>query len=434
MKHVSNNLSGLVAAEDDQTLPKLQPIFHPYLLVTNVPVTIDAKGMRWTEAMWLKDLSRHVAYLGNLSLASPCRQGEPGVYDVHVSSLISPEKINHIDLPYTFSNVAALKAAPQNILLLWGALKKTLAVHYMVNNFPVPYGWLIVPMAKLLGRYKIIVIESAPWRFPYAKPFSKAKLVEYVFERVNRWCVNQSDFCLFTQADYKKQLLIRDQSKGYVIPASWIDESAILDASAAEKSWDKKFSLRPDRIRVLFAARLVEAKGVKVLLDAMQILADKGISSVELGIAGEGELLHLCESYAKKLLPTVHIKILGTREYGSDFFNLLKEYDAVVMPSLTDEQPRLPFDAYSQAVPVLASDTDGIRVCVKEGSSGRLVPPGDPERLSQLLVWAADNRAILRRMGIESLEIARGMTHWHMHYQRWGYLQHAMDQWLAKRR
>ena len=382
MKHVSNHSSNLVATEDVQAVPKLQPIFHPYLLVTNVPVTIDAQGVRWTEAMWLKDLSRHVAYLENFSLASPCRQGESGVHDVQFSSLIPAEKINHIDLPYTFSNLTALKAAPHNIRLLWGALKNTLAVHYMVNNFPLPYGWLIVPMAKLLGRFKIIVIESAPWRFPYAKSFSKAKLVEYVFERVNRWCVNQSDFCLFTQADYKKQLLNRDQSKGYVIPASWIDESAILDTVAAEKSWDEKFSLRPDRIRVLFAARLVEAKGVKVLLDAMRILADKGITSVELGIVGEGELLHLCESYAKSLLPAVHIKILATREYGSDFFNLLKEYDAIVMPSLTDEQPRLPYDAYSQAVPVLASDTDGIRVCVKEGSSGRLVPPGDPEQLA----------------------------------------------------
>jgi glycosyltransferase involved in cell wall biosynthesis len=75
-------------------------------------------------------------------------------------------------------------------------------------------------------------------------------------------------------------------------------------------------------------------------------------------------------------------------------------------------------DAYSQGVPVIASDTTGLRSCVYEGETGLLCAPGDPAILAQLLRYASNHREDLHRFGMNSLARARKMTHQGMHQTR----------------
>ncbi len=49
---------------------------------------------------------------------------------------------------------------------------------------------------------------------------------------------------------------------------------------------------------------------------------------------------------------SVRVSLLEPVSYGT-FLNLLRGFDAILVPSLSDEQPRPIFDAFSQAVPVL---------------------------------------------------------------------------------
>ena len=82
---------------------------------------------------------------------------------------------------------------------------------------------------------------------------------------------------------------------------------------------------------------------------------------------------------------------------------MIRRYDAMVVPSITDEQPRIVFDAYSLAVPVLDSDTPGLRSCVKSGEVGLFVPPNDVSSLSGLLKYAAEHRSELRQPAIANI-------------------------------
>jgi glycosyltransferase involved in cell wall biosynthesis len=104
--------------------------------------------------------------------------------------------------------------------------------------------------------------------------------------------------------------------------------------------------------------------------------------------------------------------------YDASFFAAIRQYHAVVVPSLTEEQPRIVFDAFSQAVPCLASDTSGLRQCIDEGVNGRLTRAGDAVAWADLLDWAARDRASLDRMGINALTAARALTHRQMHSDR----------------
>jgi glycosyltransferase involved in cell wall biosynthesis len=104
--------------------------------------------------------------------------------------------------------------------------------------------------------------------------------------------------------------------------------------------------------------------------------------------------------------------------YGLPFLNFLERYHAVVVPSLSDEQPRIVFDAMARAIPVLASKTDGLQFIIENNRTGRLIEPGDPAKLAQAIaLWAADP-AILRDLGMEALSRARGKTHRAMHAER----------------
>jgi glycosyltransferase involved in cell wall biosynthesis len=108
----------------------------------------------------------------------------------------------------------------------------------------------------------------------------------------------------------------------------------------------------------------------------------------------------------------------GLLPYGPPFFAMLREQDALLVPSLTDEQPRIVFDAFSQAVPVIAADTTGLRECVTEGKNGRFVPPGNAEALADAIAGASADRESLRTLGISSLDVARNLTHAQMHARR----------------
>jgi glycosyltransferase involved in cell wall biosynthesis len=103
------------------------------------------------------------------------------------------------------------------------------------------------------------------------------------------------------------------------------------------------------------------------------------------------------------------------------------------LPSLSDEQPRMAYEALSQAVPVIGSGTGGIREVVESGVSGRLSPPNDVDRLAESFIWAGRNRAELREMGLRGLTSVRQSTHKAMHRNRHELLLQALGgRWWAR--
>jgi glycosyltransferase involved in cell wall biosynthesis len=112
------------------------------------------------------------------------------------------------------------------------------------------------------------------------------------------------------------------------------------------------------------------------------------------------------------------IKYFYPIPYGTAFLTFLEKYHAVVVPSLSYEQPRIVFDAAARAVPIIASDTDGLRPQVQDNRTGRLVPPGDAEALANAMAGLIDNPAVLRGLAMEFLSSVRGKTHRAMHVER----------------
>ncbi len=415
----SLGLAELNSSIDDRTTPPLPPITQRYLLTIGVECYQDSQGRRYVDQLWHKDLLEHLKYLKQLVLASPCAFEEPLPGAMALDGDPAFAGVEFVDLPVATSYFQAILSLPATVRILWRAVKQAEVVHAGVAGSWIPLGWIVTPLARWHHKFYLIIVESAFWRSHPGLPSKPhTRLKSWFYEQLNRWCVNHADLAIFTQKEYQDSLLTRNLERGHIIHASWIDANSIVTERKANALWQEKSAPAQGKLQILYVGRLDPAKGIQVLLQAMQVLSQQQVS-VQLDILGAGDLLDMCEQVSHQVSDPVAINILGTVSYGSDLFQLVQNYHAIVIPSISDEQPRIVYDAYSQAVPVIASNTDGLRDCVESDVTGVLVPAGDEEALAAKLVWARNNLAALQKMGLASRQFAYSLTHQEMHRRRW---------------
>ena len=401
----------------------------PYLIVVEqqLPIYRSQGGQFLAGDLWQKDLVMHLEYIHHLMLASPCLQQEPPPDAKPVS--VDGSEFELVELPQQSSFLHALALMPVILYRLSQAVRRAEIVHSGIVGWPIPMGWVVAPIAVLLRKPLVIVVESAPWRLPQNLVAGwKRRTRALLQETLGRWVLRHADLVICTQGEYRRSLVGPQHSRAFVIPASWIEEKDILSDQQAVTSWEEKLSRSDARLNILFAGRLTPEKGVAVLLETVRQLRGESIP-VSLGILGDGPLRQECELAAFESTQHTVVKLLGTVPYGAPLFELIRGYDAVVVPSISDEQPRIVFDAFSQAVPIIASDTPGLHSCVRDGETGLLVTPNNVSVLAKIVKFAAAHRARLRELGMRSLLDARTMTHQEMHRRR----AELLDDMMARR-
>jgi colanic acid/amylovoran biosynthesis glycosyltransferase len=135
--------------------------------------------------------------------------------------------------------------------------------------------------------------------------------------------------------------------------------------------------------RIMFAGRLVEKKGVAVLLDALRRLPATGWT---LDIVGDGQLRAELTRRADGL-PVTFRGQLSRAELARSY---ARAEIAVVpsVPAASGDQDGLPvtlLEGMALGCAVVASDIAGIDAAVVHGESGLLVPPGDAAALAAAL-------------------------------------------------
>jgi glycosyltransferase involved in cell wall biosynthesis len=139
----------------------------------------------------------------------------------------------------------------------------------------------------------------------------------------------------------------------------------------------------------LFAGRLCEEKGVRVLLDAWSRLSPP----IPLKIAGDGPL-----GGGFSHIPGVEFLGAVSRERVRD---LMLHADFLVQPSLLFENCGLVIiEAFSAGLPCLVSGHGSFAELVEHGRTGLHFPPGDAAALAQRAVWLARNPGAREAMGL----------------------------------
>lgn len=161
-----------------------------------------------------------------------------------------------------------------------------------------------------------------------------------------------------------------------------------------------------DKIRILFTARMVEEKGVWVLVNAAELLRKEyegrvcfllcgGLSSNPKAIKEE-ELNDRCDGN--------YIQWLG---YRSDVPDLLRSSHIVAFPSYYREGvPKSLIEATAIGRPIVTTNSIGCKDTVEDGGNGFLVPIKDCKVLAERLKCLIDDRGLRVRMGKKSRKLA----------------------------
>lgn len=142
-----------------------------------------------------------------------------------------------------------------------------------------------------------------------------------------------------------------------------------------------QLGITSDQMVIGLFGRLEEQKGHRFLIEALpSILAAVGPAKVL--FVGDGALR---QQLQQQVLSAGLGDCVVFTGYRGDSMELMAMCDLVVLPSLYEGMPLVPIEAATLEKAVVATAVDGTREVIVDGLTGRLVPPGQPEALAQVI-------------------------------------------------
>jgi glycosyltransferase involved in cell wall biosynthesis len=167
--------------------------------------------------------------------------------------------------------------------------------------------------------------------------------------------------------------------------------------------------------RLLFTGRLVERKGVDVLLRALALLGEG--RDVRLAVVGDGPLrVHWTEQAAALGLGD-RVEFTGFVP-ASELTRRFDACDAFVLPAIEDAKGDVEglgvvlIEALLHSRPVIASASGGITDVVIDGRTGLLAPPGDAPALAAAIARLMDDPALAARLTEEGRAHVEAQFSW----------------------
>jgi len=165
----------------------------------------------------------------------------------------------------------------------------------------------------------------------------------------------------------------------------------------------------PSTLTVLFPGRPTLVKGSGVVARALpEILRRVPRARLVFTGGGADEFLGLVA------LPSElrsRVEFLGYLPYDS-LPQVYAGADLVIAPTYYDSFPIRILEALASAVPVVASSVGGIPESVRTGETGRLVPTGDSDALTEAVVDLLNDDVLRKRMGENGRRLVQEQFSW----------------------
>jgi phosphatidylinositol alpha-1,6-mannosyltransferase len=215
-----------------------------------------------------------------------------------------------------------------------------------------------------------------------------------------RWSARTAD--AVTAISSSTARLVRDTTgvEASVVPFA----AAVADEGLGAEGGETRSPLSAgpgEPVELLFVGRLVERKGVEVLVRALPSLLRE--RPVRLTIVGEGEWEPVIRAAIRDAGVEDRVRLTG---YVSrdELTTLYGTSDILVLPAVVDRKGDTEglgvvlLEALRRGRPVVASRVGGIPDIVEHGQTGWLVPPGDSEALAATILGVVRDPEEARRV------------------------------------
>lgn len=154
----------------------------------------------------------------------------------------------------------------------------------------------------------------------------------------------------------------------------------------------------------LFVGDIIPRKGLHALLDACNLLQEKGCHDYTVLIVGDGSQRAELEDSVKTRNLTDQVMWMGWIEYGQ-LGAYFRYADIFVFPTLEDVWGMVVLEAMVFGKPILCSKWAGSSEMVIEGENGYLFDPHAPEELARVMYRFIENPELTVSMGQKSQQL-----------------------------
>ena len=162
---------------------------------------------------------------------------------------------------------------------------------------------------------------------------------------------------------------------------------------------DPPLEIPQDTVSIGIVGRLSEIKNHFNFLDAAASIT-KETDNVRFFIVGSGPLRSRLEEYASDKGIQGHTVFTG---YRADIGEILDQIDISVVSSDSEGLPMVVLESMAAGTPVVSTAVGGIPELVVDGETGILVPPGNPQALSDAILNLVRDTDLRNAMGKASM-------------------------------
>lgn len=197
-------------------------------------------------------------------------------------------------------------------------------------------------------------------------------------------------------------------SQSFNIPAEIINVLPHGELGSLYKFHSKDLDKPKERDHLLFFGRIWAYKGLKYLIQAIDIVA-QSIPTVKLTIAGRGEII---DDYFPNGIDPTRYEVISGFMPNSDVARLFKKSTAVILPYIESSQSGVAAIAYGLGTPVIASDIAGLREMINHERDGLLVPPKDVHALANAIIRLLSDSNLQSTFEHSAIERSKTDLHW----------------------
>ncbi|RCU49466.1 colanic acid biosynthesis glycosyltransferase WcaL [Corallincola holothuriorum] len=136
--------------------------------------------------------------------------------------------------------------------------------------------------------------------------------------------------------------------------------------------------------QLLCIGRLCEQKGQLLLIEGVKKARDSG-ADIRLVLAGDGEMRNEVEALVERLELSEYVSITGWIS-SSKVQSLLRESDAMILPSFGEGLPVAIMEALATKTPVITTYIAGIPELIEHRETGWLCAAGDPDAIAESII------------------------------------------------
>ena len=200
--------------------------------------------------------------------------------------------------------------------------------------------------------------------------------------------------------EYEKEIFLKINQKSNI---KIIRNGVNLETLVSKQNFREKYQI--DSKFVLFVGRFSRSKGIETLIHSLnKIKNEKKILDTKLVIMGvdfgfEKEM----EELIKKFNLSERILVIKNPP-REDVISAYGESEFLVLPSQWELSPLVPLESFAFKKPVISTRSHGIPFTVKDGKTGILVEPENPDELSNAITKLQLDDKLKKQLGMSGYD------------------------------